>query len=64
MRISSSAETGSGASLASYPKGLEDIPSKVIRLECEADHSLPSSFIFKKEWSYTSISPYIFTYGA
>jgi hypothetical protein len=29
-------------------------------LECEADHSLPTSVDFKKMWVYTSTPPYVF----
>jgi hypothetical protein len=47
-------KTGSGAHIASYPVGTGGSFSGVKWLECEADHSPPSSAKVKSVWRYTS----------
>jgi hypothetical protein len=56
-----SIQTGSGAHPASYPVGTRGlIPQGVEQMECEPDHSPPSSTKVRNWWSYTFTPPYIF----
>jgi hypothetical protein len=53
-------QTGSGAHPASYLMGTGALSLGVKRPGREADHSPPCSTDVKNEWSYTSISQYVF----